>query len=482
MGNPSFFSLVVCLALVSLASIGAEITPFTEESTPVLLQPLNGGSTVVAILGSDDHYHVVYELLLLNFGPSISIEYDRLEVYDAEKASAKQLSNPKPGDGKRDGLVAVYHGEDVERLISKMGFQGASSELVGTNTAIVWMDVEFDNLDDVPAVLCHRLIFNIKDTATGVIAAKGLASLNGVPSIPVVSEKNENGFPLDALVLSPPLSGKNYIAADACCSSPRHRRAALPINGAIYVAQRFAIDWERSDDDGRILKAADSDLSDVRSYRIFGDTAYASADGVVVTAIDGNDDIAPGSFPPALPIAEASGNHIVLKLSEGVYLLYAHLQKGSVRVSKGDEVTAGDKLGLVGNSGNTLAPHLHQHVMDGPLPLASNGLAYSFTEYKVTGRVTNIEAFDDAELKNIPFDRTSNTDGGDHVGTRKNAYPMQLTICELDYRDRPERSLSSDTFDDSTSSTSGAGDENRSLLFVVAYMLALWVVAGLVAV
>jgi murein DD-endopeptidase MepM/ murein hydrolase activator NlpD len=33
-------------------------------------------------------------------------------------------------------------------------------------------------------------------------------------------------------------------------------------------------------------------------------------------------------------------------------------------------------LALVGNSGNSLAPHLHFHVMNGPLSLASNGLPY----------------------------------------------------------------------------------------------------------
>lgn len=32
----------------------------------------------------------------------------------------------------------------------------------------------------------------------------------------------------------------------------------------------------------------------------------------------------------------------------------------------GDDVLEGHPLGHVGNSGNTLGPHLHVHVMDGP--------------------------------------------------------------------------------------------------------------------
>lgn len=48
-------------------------------------------------------------------------------------------------------------------------------------------------------------------------------------------------------------------------------------------------------------------------------------------------------------------------------------------------------LGLLGNTGNTDAPHLHFHVMDGPSPLLSNGLPYVFTGFNVDGRVTDEE-------------------------------------------------------------------------------------------
>jgi murein DD-endopeptidase MepM/ murein hydrolase activator NlpD len=37
----------------------------------------------------------------------------------------------------------------------------------------------------------------------------------------------------------------------------------------------------------------------------------------------------------------------------------AHLQPGSVAVSVGDRVSAGQLVGKVGNSGNTMWPHLH---------------------------------------------------------------------------------------------------------------------------
>jgi murein DD-endopeptidase MepM/ murein hydrolase activator NlpD len=35
-------------------------------------------------------------------------------------------------------------------------------------------------------------------------------------------------------------------------------------------------------------------------------------------------------------------------------------------VREGERIELGQPLGVIGNSGNTLAPHLHLHVMDGP--------------------------------------------------------------------------------------------------------------------
>ena len=78
------------------------------------------------------------------------------------------------------------------------------------------------------------------------------------------------------------------------------------------------------------------------------------------------------------------------------------MQPGSLRVHRGDRVKRGQVLGLVGNTGNSLAPHLHFHVMDGPLPLASNGLPYEIDSFEVTGATGGTEAFDEAEEKGTP--------------------------------------------------------------------------------
>ena len=60
--------------------------------------------------------------------------------------------------------------------------------------------------------------------------------------------------------------------------------------------------------------------------------------------------------------ADAAGNQIVIELDNGLFVLLAHLQHGSVRVQEGDPVRIGDELARVGNSGNTTLPHLHLQV------------------------------------------------------------------------------------------------------------------------
>jgi len=94
----------------------------------------------------------------------------------------------------------------------------------------------------------------------------------------------------------------------------------------------------------------------------------------------------------------ADGNAVILDLGDGRFALYAHLQPGSIRVREGDAVKRGDVLGLVGNTGNGDAPHLHFHVMGGPSPLASNGVPYGIDAFAVTGRAVSSSDLDD-ELK-----------------------------------------------------------------------------------
>lgn len=53
------------------------------------------------------------------------------------------------------------------------------------------------------------------------------------------------------------------------------------------------------------------------------------------------------------------GNYIKLEHLDGKVTLYAHLKKGSLLVSEGDKVAAGQAMAQTGNTGNSYGAHLH---------------------------------------------------------------------------------------------------------------------------
>jgi murein DD-endopeptidase MepM/ murein hydrolase activator NlpD len=172
------------------------------------------------------------------------------------------------------------------------------------------------------------------------------------------------------------------------------------VNGRVWIAQRYAVDWEQLDGQGRIYHGP---RTDVKSYTIYRKEVLAVADAKVVSTIDGMPNQMPGKMPANIAIEQADGNSVILDLGGGRYALYAHFDPGSVRVREGDTVKRGQVIGLVGNTGNSLAPHLHFHVMSQPIALASNGLPYEIDGFLVTARTPGTTAFDTAEEQGTPL-------------------------------------------------------------------------------
>ena len=86
-------------------------------------------------------------------------------------------------------------------------------------------------------------------------------------------------------------------------------------------------------------------------------------------------------FPHQRPVGELDR----LTSAAGATLLRP-LPAGLLRVKVGDQVRAGQLLGLLGMSGNASGPHLHFHVGNGPSLNGSDGVAYVFREYVFEGR------------------------------------------------------------------------------------------------
>jgi murein DD-endopeptidase MepM/ murein hydrolase activator NlpD len=68
----------------------------------------------------------------------------------------------------------------------------------------------------------------------------------------------------------------------------------------------------------------------------------------------------------------------VIDDGKGEFCMYAHLKRGSIKVKSGDQVKAGQEIGVVGNSGNSPVPHLHFHMQTTPDWFKGDGLPTPF--------------------------------------------------------------------------------------------------------
>ena len=93
-----------------------------------------------------------------------------------------------------------------------------------------------------------------------------------------------------------------------------------------------------------------------------GVAVLAAAPGRVRALRDNMDDVNVLAIGKAAIGGREAGNSIIVDLGSGWEVQYAHLRKGSIAVKVGDRVTQGQKIGLVGLSGNTSFPHLHFEV------------------------------------------------------------------------------------------------------------------------
>ncbi|HTZ58857.1 MAG TPA: M23 family metallopeptidase [Acidobacteriaceae bacterium] len=354
--------LVPCVLLVFGSPGSAQDS---EQMTPLLLAVQDAP---VPFTGSDGMVHLVYELGMTNFSSS-DVSLEKVEII---------------------GSGATLQTLDAAALAGRLqaaGQRNSAGTMPRSTQANLFIDLVLSTGAAVPAQLSHRIALRAAAAPPGHQEMSETGGNTAVDKQPVA-------------LISPPLRGERYISADSCCDATRHTRAALPVNGRVWIAQRYAVDWEQMDASGRIYVGPKERLE---SYVIFGKPVMAVADASVVSVIDGEPEQTPGKYPTNIPLDKADGNSVILDLGHQRYALYAHLQPGSVKVHRGDRVHAGQTIALVGDTGNSIVPHLHFQVMNRPSSLASNGLPYEINNFQLTGKTPGTAAFDEAETNGTPL-------------------------------------------------------------------------------
>jgi hypothetical protein len=347
---------LTCLLLVALAGVGAARERGPRVEAVCSMPPIPARMNTQQVL--------VYELHVTNFDV-VPLTLKRVEVFADdrngtpililadEKLSAATIRAGAPMTMSSD--IAASPAKDA-RILEP-----------GTRAVIFfWIELPADK--PPPVTLAHRMVFSVT-SADGKTAD---AILENFP-VPVSHDP--------VLTLSPPFHGGTWLAGDGPSNTTNHRRAITAVDGHIYSAERFAIDWIKvgSNGDSRHDGATRNE-----NWWGWGEPVLAVADGEITEVVDDYPDNTPRVLPP-VTLDNIGGNHVILKIAPNRYVTYAHLQHGSIKVRLHDHVHTGDTLALLGNSGNTTGAHLHMQVTDRSSVLEAQGVPFLFRSFTYLG-------------------------------------------------------------------------------------------------
>jgi murein DD-endopeptidase MepM/ murein hydrolase activator NlpD len=375
MPRRAVLTLVVCCLMLAVApaSVGAQSEDGRPEK-PLTALEVRGIAPPHVVKGTDGRRHVEYDLAITNtFTANVTLT--SLEVRDPRGGRLLRLEG--------DALAAVT-----------TEFLGATptATVEPSQTVQTVIDVALPRGVEVPARLAHRVDYEFPPDAL-FYQLIGSRQVDG----PVL--RVERGKPI---VVSPPLRGSGWIATNACCEPSSHRSFVLAANGSFVTPEVFAIDFIR-EVGGRV---GEGDGSQNSQWFGHGQPVVAAAGGRVVSARNDMPEVPPGTTisenPTLRSVNDLGGNHVLIRMRRGVYALYGHLVPGSVRVNEGDQVETGEQLGLLGNTGNTSAPHLHFGLIDGRGLLSSDSLPFVIDRFTYGGQAELSANFPDVDITGTP--------------------------------------------------------------------------------
>ena len=388
--------LLVLVALGSVIGLAAPAAETAGQATPATPPGATAQTTALLVTaihdplrvtGSDGMVHLEYDLVLTNvFTAPVTVT--AIDVLTPDGQSLLRLA----GDAL-EAMTRPLVGSTPTDVVPQSGAVAAMLDVVVPP-------------GQVPERLTHRITYALAPDAPA-LAIIGSREIRG-PDLTV--------NPFVPLVIAPPLRGSGWINANGCCDASAHRSARLAVDGTRLVnIETFAIDWIRLE--GNRYFAGDGARNE--DHFAFGAELLAVADGTVVFVRDGIPEETPYVSPTTLrqPL-DYGGNEVVLELAPGVFAFYAHLQPESIRVRIGESVKEGEVLGLLGNTGNSDAPHLHFQLADGPDVLTATSLPFVIDDWTLAGTVAPESTGTDVRV----------------VGTAEpqtNTLPLDLTVADF---------------------------------------------------
>jgi len=345
------------------------------------------GSGIYPVKGSDGRMHLAYALMFTNSW-SMTATIKSVEVVDPARGNQVSGHNRVLSINNEDvtGQVKLF------TLPNSMGKASYSSQVPGGQSGVMFFDVTYDDADQVPSAIAHRVTVTIP------------------PNPHIKSELTVTSPPIplgrEAMVIAPPFKGDGWVNGNGCCLEiGPHRFVTNPMNGTLEPSEQFAIDWVKLDAQGHAFR---TDGKAPEDWYCYGVDVLAVASGTVVEVVRDLPNVAPGKNPEGLTIPQIAGNRVIIDMGYGRYAMYAHLAPNTIDVRVGDYVRQGQKLGLLGNTGNSSAPHLHFQVMDRPSSLDATSLPFVIDRMQLEGRIQmNLQALDDATMKKeaMPTDK-----------------------------------------------------------------------------
>jgi Peptidase family M23 len=390
----TILSLVPCIPLL-IAQVPSQHDSYAPLADgdglryPLDINPLTWhvvGSGIHAAKGSDGLIHVAYALQATNSW-SVPASIKSVEMVDPARGN-QVIGRNHVLDIKNDDVTGQIR---LFSLPGTMGKESYTNQIPSGQSGVMFFDFTFDNMNQVPMAIAHRISVTTPPTPIGT------EHTTISHSIPVHRE---------ALVVSPPLKGSGWVNGNGCCLEiGPHRFVTNAMNGTLDPSETFAIDWVQVDDHGLAYRTDGKKPEDWFGY---GADILAVAPGTVVEVVRDLPNATPGKNPEGLTIAQIAGNRVIIDMGSGYYAMYAHLVPGSIPLHVGDYVRQGQKLGLLGNTGNSSGPHLHFQIMDRPSSLDDTSLPFEFDRMNLEGRITiNLMALDENTDKKIalPIDR-----------------------------------------------------------------------------